>query len=125
MTENEISYKIIGEAIELHKTIGPGLLESAYENALAFDLRELGLEVKQQVPMPFIYKGVKQDIGYRVDLIVENKVIIEIKSIEALAPVHYAQTLTYLKLSNLKLALLINFNSKLLKDNIHRIVNNL
>ncbi len=125
MTENEISYKIIGAAIELHKTIGPGLLESAYESALAFDLRELGLEVKQQVPMPFIYKGVKQDIGYRVDLIVENKVIIEIKSIEALAPVHYAQTLTYLKLSNLKLALLINFNSKLLKDNIHRIVNNL
>ena len=125
MTENKISYKIIGAAIELHKTIGPGLLESAHENALAFDLRELGLEVKQQVPMPFIYKGVKQDIGYRVDLIVENKVIIEIKSIEALAPVHYAQTLTYLKLSNLKLALLINFNSKLLKDNIHRIVNNL
>jgi len=125
MTENEISYKIIGAGIELHKTIGPGLLESAYESTLAFDLRELGLEVKQQVPMPFFYKDVKQDIGYRVDLIVENKVIIEIKSVENIAPVHYAQTLTYLKLSNLKLALLINFNSKILKDNIHRIVNNL
>ncbi len=125
MTENEISYNIIGAAIELHKTVGPGLLESAYENALAYDLKELGLDVKQQVSMPFIYKDVKQDIGYRIDLIVENKVIIEIKSVENLAPVHFAQTLTYLKLSNLKLALLINFNSKLLKDNIHRIVNNL
>ncbi len=88
-------------------------------------MRELGLEVKQQVPMPFIYTDVKQDIGCRVDLIAENKVIIEIKSVENLAPVHYAQTLTYLKLSNLKLALLINFNSKKLKDNDHRIVNNL
>jgi len=125
MNENEISNKIIGAAIELHRSIGPGLLESAYENALAFDLRDMGLDVKQQVPMPFIYKGVKQDIGYRIDLIVEHKVIIEVKSIETLAPVHFAQTLTYLKLSKLKLALLINFNSKLLKEQIHRIVNNL
>ncbi|RLD56484.1 MAG: GxxExxY protein [Bacteroidetes bacterium] len=125
MLENDISYKIIGAAIELHKTVGPGLLESAYENALAFDLRELGFEVQQQLAMPFIYKNVKQDVGYRIDLLVNNKVIIEVKSIEALAPVHYSQTLTYLKLSGLKLALLINFNSKLLKDNIHRLVNNL
>ena len=125
MTENEISYMIIGAAIDLHKDVGPGLLESAYENALAYDLRELGFEVRQQVPMPFIYKDVKQDIGYRIDLMVNNKIIIEIKSIELLAPVHFAQTLTYLKLSGLKLALLINFNSKLLKNNIHRIVNNL
>ncbi len=125
MKENEISYKIIGAAIELHKIIGPGLLESAYENALAFDLRELGLDVKQQVPMPFIYKDVKQDVGYRIDLLVNDKVIVEIKSVEVLAPVHFAQTLTYLKLSGLKLALLINFNSKLLTDSIHRIVNNL
>lgn len=123
MHENEISYKIIGAAIEIHKTVGPGLLESAYENALAFDLREMGFDVKQQAPMPFIYKNVKQDIGYRIDLVVNNKVIIEIKSIESLAPVHYAQTLTYLRLSGLKLALLINFNSKILKDSIHRIVN--
>ncbi len=125
MNENEISYLVIGAAINLHKTIGPGLLESAYENALAFDLREISLNVKQQVPMPFIYIGVNQDVGYRIDLIVENKVIIEIKSLENLAPVHYAQTLTYLRLSGLKLALLINFNKKILKDNIHRIVNKL
>jgi GxxExxY protein len=125
MTENDISYKIIGCVIEIHKNIGPGLLESAYENALAHDLKELGFQVKQQISMPFTYKGIKQNVGYRIDLLVENKVIIEVKSLEALAPVHYAQTLTYLRLSELKLALLINFNCKLLKDNIHRIVNNL
>ena len=82
MTENEISHKVIGTAISIHKSIGPGLLESAYENALAYDLRLLGFNVKQQVPMPFIYKGVKQDVGYRIDLLVENKVIIEIKAVE-------------------------------------------
>ncbi len=125
MTENEISYKIIGAAINIHKNIGPGLLESAYESALSFDLRELCFDIKQQYPMPFVYKDVKQDIGYRIDIIVNDKVIIEVKSIESLAPVHFAQTLTYLRLSGLKLALLINFNSKILKGNIHRIVNNL
>ena len=125
MTENEISNKVIGIAIDLHKSIGPGLLESAYENAFAYDLRQAGFDVKQQVHMPFIYKEVKLDIGYRIDLIVNDKIIIEVKSIEALAPVHFAQTLTYLRLSGLKLALLINFNSKLLKDHIHRVVNNL
>lgn len=109
----------------MHKSIGPGLLESVYENALCYDLREFGLKVEQQTPMPFIYKGVKMNVGYRLDLLVENKVIIEIKSLENLAPVHFAQTLTYLKLSNMKLALLINFNTKLLKSGIHRIVNNL
>lgn len=125
MIENEISFKVIGAAMELHKTLGPGLLESAYEAALAYDLRQLGLEVKTQVPMPMVYKEVKMDIGYRIDLFVENKVIVEIKSLENLAPVHFAQTLTYLKLADKKLALLINFNTKLLKDGIHRIVNNL
>lgn len=125
MTENEISKKVIGLAIELHKRIGPGLLESVYENALAYDLKEEGLKVIQQVPMPFEYKEVKLDVGYRLDLLVENKVIIEIKSVENLAPVHYSQLLTYLKLSNLKLGLLINFNTKLLKNGIYRIVNNL
>ena len=93
MTENDISYKIIGAAIDLHKNVGPGLLESAYENALAYDLREIGLDVNQQIPMPFIYKDVKQDIGYKIDLMVNEKVIIEIKSVENLAPVHFAQTL--------------------------------
>jgi GxxExxY protein len=125
MNENELSYKIIGAAMEMHKTLGPGLLESVYEAALAYDLREMGLDVKTQLPMPLIYKDVKQDVGYRIDILVENKVIIEIKSIENLAPVHFAQTLTYLKLADKKLALLINFNTKLLKEGIHRIVNNL
>jgi GxxExxY protein len=125
MNENELSYKIIGAALELHKNIGPGLLESAYENALAYDLREMGLVVTQQVPMPFMYKNMKMDVGYRIDLMVENKVIIELKSIENIAPVHYAQLLTYLKLSDLKLGLLINFNSKTLKESIHRIVNHI
>jgi len=125
MTENEISYKVIGAAIELHKNIGAGLLESAYENALAHDLREIGFYVKQQVPMPFIYKEVKLDVGYRLDLLIDNKVIIELKAVENLAPVHYAQLLTYLKLSDLKLGLLINFNTKTLKNSIHRVVNNL
>ncbi|MGB4775029.1 MAG: GxxExxY protein [Daejeonella sp.] len=125
MTENELSYKIIGAAIALHKITGPGLLESAYENALAYDLREMGFDVKQQLPMPFIYKEVKMEIGYRIDMLIENKVILEIKSLENLAPVHYAQLLTYLKLSGIKLGLLINFNDKVLKNSIHRIVNNL
>lgn len=125
MTENEISYKIIGAAMDIHKNIGPGLLESAYENALAFDLRELGFDVKQQVPMPFIYKEIQQEVGYRIDLTVNDKVLIEIKSVENLAPVHFAQTLTYLKLSGMKLGLLINFNTKVLKEGVHRIVNNL
>ena len=121
--EESLSYKIIGIALELHKNLGPGLLESSYENALAYDLRSAGMEVKQQHPMPFYYKEIKMDVGYRVDLLIENKLIIEVKSLENLAPVHYAQVLTYLKLSGLKLGLLINFNTKLLKDGVHRIVN--
>ena len=111
--------------MELHKTLGPGLLESAYEAAFAYDLRELGLQVQTQVAIPLIYKEVRQDIGYRIDILVENKVIIEIKSVEKLAPVHFAQTLTYLKLADKRLALLINFNTKILKEGIHRIVNKL
>jgi len=125
MNENEISYKIIGIALELHNNIGPGLLELVYENALYFDLKQSGLNVACQVPMPFIYKDVKMEVGYRIDIVVESKVLIEVKSVETLAPVHYAQTLTYLKLSGLKLGLLINFNVKALKESIHRIVNNL
>ncbi|HQI41675.1 MAG: GxxExxY protein [Ignavibacteriales bacterium UTCHB2] len=125
MTENELSNKVIGVAIELHRVLGPGLLESAYENALAYELREIGLNVMQQVPMPFIYKEVKLDVGYRIDLLIEDKILIEVKSVEALAPVHFAQVLTYLNLSDLKLGLLLNFNTKLLKDGIHRVINNL
>jgi GxxExxY protein len=125
MNENDLSYKIIGCAIELHKALGPGLLESAYEAAFKFELEEMGLYVQSQVAMPFIYKEVRQDVGYRLDLLVENRIIIEIKSVEKLAPVHFAQTLTYLRLSKLKLALLINFNTKIMKSGIHRLVNNL
>lgn len=125
MTENEIATIIINAAFSLHKKTGPGLLESAYEQSLAHDLLELGIDVKQQLALPFIYKNVKLDIGYRIDLMVDLKVLVEIKSVEVLAPVHFAQTLTYLKLSGLRLGLLINFNTPLLKQGIHRIVNNL
>lgn len=125
MTENELSFKIIGIALELHRNVGPGLLESSYENALAYDLREAGLEVKQQVAVPFFYKEMKMDVGYRLDMIIENKIIVEVKSVEVVAPVHYSQLLTYLKLSDMKLGLLINFNTRLLKEGIHRVVNNL
>ena len=125
MAENEISHTVIGAAIEIHKQLGPGLLESAYEYALAYELTKLGLFVEQQIPMPLIYKEIKLECGYRLDLRVERKVIVEIKSIEALAPLHFSQTLTYLRLSDCKLGLLINFNVVKLKDGIHRIVNNL
>jgi len=125
MEENDLSFKIIGAALELHKTLGPGLLESVYEATLAHDLRELGLHVQTQVPVPLVYKEVKQDVGFRMDMLVEGKVIIEVKSLESLAPVHFAQVLTYLKLSDKRLALLINFNTKVLKDGIHRVVNKL
>lgn len=123
--ETEISFKIIGAAIEMHRVLGPGLLESAYEAALAHDLLELGLKISTQVPMPLVYKGIRQEVGFRIDLLVEDKVVVEIKSLERLAPVHYAQVLTYLRLSEKRLALLINFNTKVLKDGIFRIVNNL
>ena len=125
MTENEISQKIIGSAIEVHKQLGPGLLESTYETCLAYELKQMELDVKQQQALPVVYKEVKLDAGYRIDLLIENKVIIEIKSVEALADIHTAQLLTYLKLKDLKLGLLINFNSVRVVDGLKRIVNNL
>jgi GxxExxY protein len=125
MNENELSYKIIGVAIKLHATLGPGLLESVYESALAHDLDEAGLEIKRQLPISFVYKGIRMESAYRIDLLVNNQVLIELKSVEALASVHYAQTLTYVKLAAKKLGLLINFNAMPLKSGIHRIVNNL
>ena len=125
MTENELSRVIIGAAIEVHKTLGPGLLESAYETCLERELVIRGLKVKRQVGLPLVYKDISCDIGYRVDLLVENKVIIEIKSVEALNDVHIAQVLTYLRLSRCKLGLLINFNVKRLKEGVKRLVNNL
>lgn len=123
MTENEIATKIIGAAIEVHKQLGPGLLESTYESCLVYELRQMGLEVQQQLALPVIYKEVKLDAGYRIDVLVENKVIIEIKSVEALADIHTAQLLTYLKLKDMKLGLIINFNEVLLKNGIKRILN--
>jgi GxxExxY protein len=125
MNENELSFKIIGVALRLYASLGPGLLESVYEEALAHDLREIGTEVRRQLPISFVYKGLKMESAYRIDLLVNDLVLIELKSVEQLAPVHYAQTLTYLKLASKKLGLLINFNSKPLKNGIHRIVNNL
>ncbi|NVO02877.1 MAG: GxxExxY protein [Bacteroidetes bacterium] len=125
MTENEISEKIIGCAIEVHKSLGPGLLESAYEECLFFELQKTGLFVEKQKALPLIYKDVKLEVGYRLDLIVEKKVIIEIKSIEALNDIHIAQVLTYLKLSGCKLGFLMNFNVLKVVDGIKRLVNNL
>ncbi len=125
MHENNISSKVIGAAIEVHKQLGPGLLESTYEACLLYELEEQGLEVKRQMALPIVYKNVKLNAGYRIDLLIENKVIVEIKSVEALAEIHTAQLLTYLKLKDLKLGLLINFNQVLLKNGVRRIVNNL
>ena len=125
MTENELSYKIIGAAIEVHKNIGVGLLEHAYETALAYELKLLGLNVKQQVSLPLKYKGMTVENAYKIDLIVEDKVIIEVKSVQELNSISHAQILTYLKQSNIKLGLLINFNTELIKYGIHRIVNKL
>ncbi|MCC7302991.1 MAG: GxxExxY protein [Bacteroidia bacterium] len=125
MTENDISYTVIGCSMEIHRHLGPGLLESVYENTLAFELRTAGLEVKQQPSLPVVYKDVRLDSGYRLDLLVNNKVIVEIKSVEVLAPLHHAQLLTYLRLSGHKLGLLINFNTVVLKTGVTRIVNNL
>lgn len=116
MTENEISYQIIGASIELHKTLSPGLLESVYEEALALELEDRGLRVQNQLAVPMKYKSLTFDKGFRLDILVEDKVIIEVKSVEQLAPVHYAQLLTYLRLADKKLGLLINFNSKILKE---------
>lgn len=124
MTENQISYKIIQASIEVHKQLGPGLLESSYEICLAYELTQMGLQVNSQVSLPLIYKGIKLEAGYRIDLVVEDKVIIEVKSVEALADIHTAQIITYLKLKNIKLGLLINFNSVKVVDGIKRIVNN-
>jgi len=125
MYENEISERIIGCAIEVHKVLGPGLLESAYEECLFYEIFQTGLRVEKQKPLPLIYKEIELEVGYRIDLIVENKVLVEIKSVEALNDIHTAQVLTYLKLSGCKLGLLMNFNVLRVKDGIKRLVNNL
>ena len=125
MHENEISQIVIGAAIEVHRALGPGLLESAYQECLLYELEERGLKVKKEVSMPIEYKEVQLDHGYRMDLLIEEKVVVELKTVDELHEVHTAQILTYLKLGNYKLGLLINFNTKLLKHGIKRYVNNL
>jgi len=121
--ENELSNIIIGCAIEVHKQLGPGLLESAYQECLRYELSKAGLEVVKEKPMPIIYKDVKLDHGYRIDLLVNNKVVIEIKTVEQFTEVHTAQVLTYLRLENYKLGLLLNFYVTSLKNGIKRVIN--
>jgi GxxExxY protein len=125
MTENEVAKIIVDAAFKIHTILGPGLLESAYEAVIAHELKKRGLRVERQVPLPIVYDGVRLDEGFRIDLIVEDLVIIELKSVEQIHPVHPKQLLTYLKLSNKRLGLLINFNSRLIKTGITRIVNGL
>jgi GxxExxY protein len=123
MTENQISELIIGCAIEVHKNLGPGLLESAYEECLYYEIGSKDLWIEKQKPLPLVYKEIKLEAGYRIDLWVENKLIVEVKSVEFLNEVHLAQVMTYLRVSGCKLGLLLNFNVLRLKDGIRRVVN--
>jgi GxxExxY protein len=123
MEENKITEKIIGAAIEVHRTLGPGLLESAYQECLFYELRSLGLSVRKEVTLPIIYKEIKLNHGYRIDLLVNDKIVIELKTVESFTDVHFAQILTYLKLGEYPLGLLINFHTKLLKNGIKRFIN--
>jgi len=120
---NKISERIIGCAIKVHRKLGPGLLESAYHQCLLHELMKIDLKVRSQVPMPIIYDDLKLDHGYRMDLLVQDKVVVELKTVDAFNEVHFAQVLTYLKLGNYQLGLLVNFNVTLLKDGIKRIIN--
>lgn len=125
MTENEISNKVIGIAIEVHNALGPGLLENVYKECLYHKIKQAGFKVEKEKSIPLIFEDVKLECGYRIDLLVEEKLVIELKSIETLSELHFAQTLTYLKLGNYKLGLLLNFNTVLLKEGIRRVVNKL
>ena len=122
MELNQITDQIIGAAIDVHRALGPGLLESAYEACLVYELIQRGLNVEQQKPLPVFYKEVTLDLGYRIDLLVERKVIVELKAVESLNPLHKAQLMSYLKLSGLKLGLLINFNVRMLKNGVQRVI---
>ncbi len=122
MTDNEITHEIIGAAIEVHKRLGPELLESAYEECFAHEIRLRNLRVDQQVALPVVYKETKLDCGYRLDLLVEGRIVVELKSVESLAPIHEAIILTYLRLSGHKIGLLINFNVAILKDGVRRFI---
>lgn len=122
--DNEITEKIIGAAIKVHRALGPGLLESAYQACLYYELVKLGLKVEKEKPLPLIYEEVKLDCGYRIDLLVEGKIIVELKSVESLTDIHMAQIISYLKLADCQLGLLINFNVTQLTKGIKRVVNN-
>ena len=123
MTENELAAKVFEFGLKIHRTLGPGLLESSYQECLFYELLKEGLRVEKQKALPLVYEEVKLEIGYRIDLLVEGKLVVEIKSVDALADIHFAQVLTYLRLSNCKLGLLINFNSVLFKDGVKRVIN--
>ena len=123
MQEPELTYKVIEAAIKVHRKFGPGLLESAYRECLLYELLKMGLKVEREKPMPIVYETIKLDHGYRMDLLVENKLVIELKTVEALTDVHFAQVITYLRLGNYPYGLLINFNVTLLKDGIKRFIN--
>lgn len=125
MTENDIGYRIIGACFKVYNALGPGLLESAYEKALIMELSDQGLKVDCQIPISIMYKNVSIGVGYKADIVVESKVIIELKSVETLMSVHHRQLFTYLRLSNMKLGYLVNFNTDGIKDNIFRYANNL
>ncbi len=125
MNENQLSSIVFNDALKVHRNLGPGLLESSYEECLFYELNKSGLFVERQKSLPLIYEDIRLDIGYRVDLLIEKKLIIELKSVDALNDIHFAQLLTYLKLSNCKLGLLINFNVTFIKNGIKRIANNL
>jgi len=122
MTENQLTHEIIGAAIEVHKVLGPGLLESAYEECMARELSLRNLRFERQKPLPVVYKEVKLECGYRMDFLVEDKVVVELKAVEALAPIHQAIMLTYLRLSGRKIGLLINFHVEVLKEGVRRLV---
>ncbi|MFT4153137.1 GxxExxY protein [Parafilimonas sp.] len=125
MTENELAKIVVGLCLKIHRILGPGLLESVYEEALCYELAKAGLHFKRQQGISFMYEEVKMDLGFRSDVIVEDKLMIELKSVETVAPVHYKILLTYLRLTNIKLGLMINFNVELIKNGIKRVVNNL
>ena len=125
MTENEIAKIIVDVAFQIHKRLGPGLLESVYETLLSYELKKRGLKVERQVPVAIVFDGIRFDEGFRADLIVEDKVIVELKSVENVVPVHKKQLLTYLRLTDKRLGLLINFGSELIRDGISRVVNSL
>jgi len=122
-TLDEISHRIIGAAIEVHRNLGPGLLESAYQSCLAFELKQLGVKLEEQKPLPVIYKDMRLDCGYRLDLVVEDEIIIEVKAIEKLVPIHEAQLLSYLRLAKKRVGFLMNFHVPVLKNGLKRIVN--